>query len=107
MKLLADQNIPATVCKALAEEGFDVLSINDVSPGATDREVVTLAEKEQRIILTFDKDFGGLINFRGVHMLTSMIIHNFSIPRNIFINLPCQIEFISGYFGCLMSHSFA
>jgi predicted nuclease of predicted toxin-antitoxin system len=31
-----------------------------VSPGSSDQEVLALAVREERILLTFDKDFGEL-----------------------------------------------
>ncbi len=57
-RLLADENIPRTVIVTLREKGYDVVSVWELSPGMSDEEVVELAIKERRIIITFDKDFG-------------------------------------------------
>ncbi len=57
-RFLADENIPRTVIVTLKERGYDVVSVWELSPGMTDEEVVELAIKERRIIITFDKDFG-------------------------------------------------
>ena len=57
-KLLADENIPRAVIIALREKGYDVVSVWEIGPGMSDEEVVELAIKESRIIVTFDKDFG-------------------------------------------------
>jgi len=60
MKLLADENIPYSVVRTLADGGYDILWIRTESPGISDREVMRYACQEKRIILTYDKDFGEL-----------------------------------------------
>ncbi len=57
-RLLADENIPRTVIIVLRKRGYDVVSVWELRPGMSDEEVVELAIKELRIIITFDKDFG-------------------------------------------------
>jgi predicted nuclease of predicted toxin-antitoxin system len=59
-KLLADENIPTDVVVALRTEGHDVASIREPSPGSTDDVVLARALAEDRVLLTFDKDFGEL-----------------------------------------------
>ncbi|MGV3763141.1 DUF5615 family PIN-like protein [Parapedobacter sp.] len=54
MKFLANENFPLPSTKLLRELGFDVKSIAEEMFGIPDNEVVTLAQSEQRIILTFD-----------------------------------------------------
>ncbi len=48
----------------LIEGGHDVLSALDSNPRATDEELLALANEEQRIVLTEDKDFGELVFVR-------------------------------------------
>ena len=60
MKLLADENIPASVVMALKEEGYDIRWIRIESPGISDIDVMRYAHDEKRILLTYDKDFGEL-----------------------------------------------
>ncbi len=60
MQILADENIPRSTVQTLRESGHDVLWIREASPGITDPEVMHIAVDEQRIIVTFDKDFGEL-----------------------------------------------
>lgn len=60
MRFLADENFPRAAVEALAATGHDVVSIAAVHPGASDAEVLIRAVREQRILLTFDKDFGEL-----------------------------------------------
>ncbi|GAB6285087.1 MAG: hypothetical protein STSR0009_12880 [Methanoregula sp.] len=61
MKLLADENIPYSVVRVLADSGYDILWIRTESPGISDIDVMKYACQEKRIILTNDKDFGELV----------------------------------------------
>ena len=61
MHLLADENIPLPVVSALREEGHDVSWIGTVEPGIDDQAVLQRAHDEERVLVTFDKDFGTLI----------------------------------------------
>jgi len=65
MKILADENIPKYVCDALRKIGIDIISITDIMPAAKDKEILNFAKKENRIILSFDKDFCELV-FRQI-----------------------------------------
>ena len=60
LKLLCNENIPAAVITALRAEGHDVVAIGETSPGLKDRDVLAIALSQERICLTFDKDFGEL-----------------------------------------------
>ena len=60
-KLLADENIPRKTVEILKNEDLDITSVSETSPGLSDRAVIEQANKENRIIITFDKDFGELI----------------------------------------------
>lgn len=64
-KLLFDENIGAIVAASLRQEGYDVVSILEETPGAQDREVLERARAERRILITLDRDFGRLIFLRS------------------------------------------
>jgi predicted nuclease of predicted toxin-antitoxin system len=57
VRLLADENIPRAAIAALAQQGHDISAIGEVERGANDRQIVARAEREGRILLTFDKDW--------------------------------------------------
>ena len=61
MKLLANENFPIKSILYLRSKGFDVISIGTDNPSIQDHAVMTIAIKEQRTILTFDRDYGVLI----------------------------------------------
>ena len=62
MRFLLDEGLPFRLAVFLTSEGHDVVACGVDYPHAlTDRELLTIAQREQRIILTNDKDFGDLV----------------------------------------------
>jgi len=61
MKFLANENYPFPSIKLLRAKGYDVKSIAEENFGIADAEVIAIAQQEDRIILTLDKDYGELI----------------------------------------------
>lgn len=72
MNFLANENFPLTSIKILRNAGYDVASIIEETPGAKDIDVIRRANLENRIILTFDRDYGELI-YR----------YNYSVPGGL------------------------
>ena len=60
MKLLANENIPSALVRSLRASGHDVNWVSETSPGIADPQVIELAILENRLLVTFDKDFGEL-----------------------------------------------
>jgi len=61
MKLLANENIPTHSILYLRSKGFDISSIGMDDPSIKDDEVMQIAIREKRTIITFDRDYGALI----------------------------------------------
>ncbi|GAA4353504.1 hypothetical protein GCM10023185_14180 [Hymenobacter saemangeumensis] len=61
MRLLADENLEAPIIRQLRLGGHDVAAVAEISPGIMDEDVLALANQENRLLLTIDKDFGDLI----------------------------------------------
>lgn len=60
MKWLADENMERAVIDSLRQRGFDVKAITEMAPRLGDEEVLAIANQEDRLLLTNDKDFGEL-----------------------------------------------
>ena len=60
MRLLADENIPLETVRALRDAEHDVYSATESEPGNPDIALIERAVREDRLILTFDRDFGEL-----------------------------------------------
>lgn len=62
--LLANENFPVPAIRKLRAAGVNVVAVREVMPSASDHEVMAYARREQRWIVTFDRDYGDLV-FRG------------------------------------------
>jgi predicted nuclease of predicted toxin-antitoxin system len=60
VQFLANENISLDAVEAIRGIGHDVAWIRTDAPGSKDRDILKRAVNEQRILLTFDKDFGNL-----------------------------------------------
>lgn len=64
LKLLADENISLKTVTFIREAGFDIVGVREIGQkGKDDKKIVNLAKKENRIIVTFDLDFGEIYYF--------------------------------------------
>jgi predicted nuclease of predicted toxin-antitoxin system len=61
MKFVVDECTGPVVAAWLAQQGHDVVSIYDESPGVDDDAILHRSFTESRILITGDKDFGELI----------------------------------------------
>jgi predicted nuclease of predicted toxin-antitoxin system len=65
MRFLVDEGCDFILVKALRAGGHDVLAVSEITPRAEDSDVIELALREKRILLTEDKDFGQLVYAHG------------------------------------------
>ena len=61
MLLIADESCDFRLVRSLRSAGHDVTSIAEEHAGATDDQVIQLAQSERRLLITEDKDFGQLV----------------------------------------------
>ena len=72
-RFLANENFPAPSKGYLRFHGFDILSIQESFRSIQDKTVIELARTENRIILTFDKDYGEMIYRYGLEDPPSVV----------------------------------
>ena len=61
MRFLVDENIPPDCVRQLRKANHDVISILEAGMGTPDESVMSAARQHNRILVTFDSDFGRLI----------------------------------------------
>ncbi len=99
-KFLIDVGVGIIVEDWLKSQDFDVQSIRNLNPKMPDVDIVKLAEKEQRIVITMDKDFGTLVyssNLKhcGVLLLrldNTSSVEKFNVIKDIFANYHDQLS---------------
>lgn len=65
MRFLVDENRDFAVVQALRSHGHDVRALAEETARTDDRDVIALAARENRVLLTEDKDFGWLAYVSG------------------------------------------
>jgi predicted nuclease of predicted toxin-antitoxin system len=70
MKLVADENIKSSITDLLVQEGHEVVRVQDVELGISDREVIEYCRAESRVLLTNDDDFFDFDSHPGTLFLT-------------------------------------
>ena len=62
MKFLADMGVSMTVVRNLQKAGYEAIHLSEEGlQRLRDREIMEKARQEERIVLTFDLDFGDLL----------------------------------------------
>ena len=56
MRILANENVPGPVVMELRHRGHDVVWVKEAMVGAADHDVLARAEREARLVVTFDKE---------------------------------------------------
>jgi len=73
MRLLANENFPLTSVKILEKAGYDIIYVGLDFKRILDNEVIDIAIKEERTIITFDRDYGELIFKKGYRPRSGVI----------------------------------
>jgi predicted nuclease of predicted toxin-antitoxin system len=93
---LANENVPYAAIQSARKAGFDITWIKEICPGFSDEAVLALSITENRVLMTFDKDFGELAFRLGKSASAGVILLR---PR---LRSP---EFITRHFLNVLSQS--
>ncbi len=99
MRILVDNALSPLVALGLRRAGYDAVHVRDIGMrSATDEEIFELAERENRVILSADTDFGALLAFRRAPK-PSLILFRRSAGRRpaeqvsiLVLNLPSIVK---------------
>lgn len=60
-RFLFDVGVGKIVENWVKAQGYDVMAVRDINPKMPDVDILKMAEKERRVVVTMDKDFGELV----------------------------------------------
>ncbi len=69
--ILADEGLNGNLVKSLREDGYQITWIKETNAGMADEDIITLAKRDNKILITEDKDFGEWI---FAHQLSGLTI---------------------------------
>ncbi|MFQ6057593.1 MAG: DUF5615 family PIN-like protein [Anaerolineae bacterium] len=61
LRFLVDVNVGQAIVECLHRAGYDAVAVRDLDPRMDDVDILALAVRERRIIVTMDTDFGELV----------------------------------------------
>lgn len=101
MRFLVDENIGNSIVAYLRSEGHDTVWIKEMGIGMDDLDILKLALKEKRVLVTYDQDFGELVfrrkeKHRGVLLLRLSIdivsYHLRALKNFLEVHRPSEIR---------------
>jgi predicted nuclease of predicted toxin-antitoxin system len=81
MRFLANENFPGAAVTLLEAAGHEVVWVRTAAPGTTDPDVLAWAAREERILLTFEKDFGALARGSALPRTCGVVLLRLPMPR--------------------------
>ena len=81
MRFLANENFPGTAVAALIAAGHDVVWVRNAAPGINDPDVLAWAIRDERTLLTFDKDFGELARASALPSTCGVVLFRMPMPN--------------------------
>ena len=85
MRLLANENVPGEAVEAMRHHDHEVLWVRTDAPGSKDWQILARAQAEDRIILTFEKDFGELAFHQGLPAQSGVILFRISAQSAAYV----------------------
>jgi predicted nuclease of predicted toxin-antitoxin system len=83
MRILANENVAGEAVRALRDRGHDVVWAREDAPGSSDAAVLSRAQTEGRIVVTFDKGFGELAFGFGLRASSGIVLFRTAIPSSL------------------------
>src|SRR5260221_13509651 len=77
MKILADESVDHPVYEFLKGKGFNIKHISFIASGSPDVDVLDMAWRQKRVLLSVDKDFGELA-FRAKRPSHGIVLYRLS-----------------------------
>jgi predicted nuclease of predicted toxin-antitoxin system len=104
VRFLADESCDFAVVRILRSAGHDVLAVAELFAGSDDIAVMEIAVREERLLLTEDKDFGRLVYAHSQQSCGVIFIRYPALARK---TLPKAVTaFISSKTQADLSNSF-
>jgi predicted nuclease of predicted toxin-antitoxin system len=83
VRFLVDANLSPRLTVALADAGHDAVHVADLGMSrATDTEIVEAADRDDRVIISADTDFGTLLAMSGATR-PSVLLLRLASPRRV------------------------
>lgn len=91
-QFILDENMSPDIVVPLEVQGHDAIAISQVAPHTPDPDVLAWAVRENRILVTFDTDFGALIYEQGLPAPPAVVLFRLgNMPIAAIIRLVARV----------------
>jgi len=116
VRFLLDAQLPVHLARALASAGHDVVHTSDLPRGnaSTDREVCEVADQQERVVVTKDRDFRDSHLLRGTprqllivatgNMSNAALLALFEVHGSAVVTALQEADFVELGPGALVQH---
>lgn len=88
IKFLLDECVDGAIVKWLRDKNYDVLYLNDYQDRFKDFQILEMAFKQKRVLVTCDKDFGDIVFlYRKEHYGVILLRFTYSTGLPLKINM--------------------
>jgi predicted nuclease of predicted toxin-antitoxin system len=103
MRFIVDESTGSSVVECLRDAGHDVLAVAETMPQADDSDILARALREERILITNDKDFAELVfrSRQGHHGVVLLRLHEESAANRVRVAEAVLAEYadrLAGHF---------
>lgn len=81
-QFLADESCDALIVRTLRALGYDVVYIAEVAPSQSDENILAQGNREERIVVTEDRDFCELV-FRDAKPTYGVVLVRIPVPHRL------------------------
>ena len=90
-RFILDENMSPDIAALLNNQGHDAIAVSRIAPRTPDPDVLAWAVRENRILATFDTDFGKLIYQQGFATPPAVVLFRLSdMPTSAIIRLVAR-----------------
>ena len=91
-QFILDENMSPDIVVPLELNGHDAIAVSQVAPRTSDSEVLAWTVQENRILVTFDTDFGALIYEQGLAAPPAVVLFRLrNMPVAAIIRLVAHV----------------
>ena len=103
MRFLIDESVSGVVVRRLQAAGIDIVTLTATERGSPDEHVLALANADDMVLITEDRDFGDLVVRRGLPVAAILLLEldklsNAAEADRVFAVVTEERDTIEGHF---------
>ena len=85
--ILADEGLNGNLVRTLRADGYGVIWVKELNAGMADKDIIALAQQNNQIVITEDKDFGEWVFAHRLNGLTIIFLRYNKADYEVILSL--------------------